>query len=85
VIQDFYLEHQVDVEVSDEDNNGRTKLIGDDTGGVGAPSVETFAPNPIGSSLVGESCPSAVDQTTTTAPLGNEQKKKHVAFRTKRK
>jgi hypothetical protein len=34
---------------------------------------------------VGESCPSAADQTTTTAPLGDGQKKKRVVLGTKRK
>jgi hypothetical protein len=71
--------------LSDEDNNGQSKPASDDAGGDGANSVETLAPNPIGSSLAGESRPSAADQTTTTAPLGDGQKKKHVVLGTKRK
>jgi hypothetical protein len=49
------------------------------------PSVEALAPNPIGSSLPGESRPSADDRTTTTTPSGGDQKKRHVALGTKRK
>jgi hypothetical protein len=71
--------------LSDEDNNGRKEPAGDDAEGEGAPTVETLAPNPIGSSSAGESRPSAADQTTTAAPSGGGQKKKHVALETKRK
>jgi hypothetical protein len=81
--RDLYPEHQVDVEVSDEDNNGQTELVSDDVGGVGAPSVETLAPNPIGSSAAETPCPSATDQTIATAPSGSGQKKKRVALSTK--
>jgi hypothetical protein len=49
--QDFYPDCQIDVELSDKDNNGQKEPIGDDAGGEGAPSVETLTPNLIGSSL----------------------------------
>jgi hypothetical protein len=55
------------VEMSDEDNIGQKEPVGDDAEGEGAPTVETLAPNPIGSSSVGESCPSATGRTTVAA------------------
>jgi hypothetical protein len=85
IIQDLHPDREIDVEMSDEDNNGQNELAGDDAGGDGAPSVETLAPNPIGSSLAGESCPSATDRTTTTAPSSGGQKKKRVVLGTKHK
>jgi hypothetical protein len=48
------------------------------------PSVKTLAPNPIGSSLAGESHPSTANRTTTTAPSGGGQKKRRVVLGTKR-
>jgi hypothetical protein len=47
--------------------------------------VETLAPNPIGSSSVGEFRPSAADRTNAAAPSGGGPRKKCVALRTKRK
>jgi hypothetical protein len=73
------------VVVSDEDNHGQTEPVDDDARGVGAPSVETFTPNPIGSSAAEIPCPSTTDQTTAATPLGGGQKKKHVMLGTKRK
>jgi hypothetical protein len=52
---------------------------------VGAPSVETFAPNLIRSSTAETPHPSAADQTITTTPSGSGQKRKRVALGTKRK
>jgi hypothetical protein len=57
VIQDLYPDREVDAELPDEDNNGQKEPASDDAGGEGAPSVETLAPNPIGSSLAGEPHP----------------------------
>jgi hypothetical protein len=68
--QDLYPDRVVDVELSHEDSNGQEKPTGDDAKGEGVPPVETLAPNPIGSSLAGESCPSVTDRTTATAPSG---------------
>jgi hypothetical protein len=68
VTQDLYPEHQVDVEVSDEDNTGREEPTDNDAKGVGAPSIETLAPNLIESILVELTHPSTTDQTATTAP-----------------
>jgi hypothetical protein len=59
--QYLYPDHQVDVEVFGEDNNGQKELIGDDAGGVGAPSVKPLAPNPIRSNTVETPHPSAID------------------------
>jgi hypothetical protein len=83
VTQDLYPECQVDIEVSYEDNSGQKESVGDDAGGVGAPLVETFAPDPIESSVAEKSLPSTTDQTTTIAPSGSGQKKKCVALGTK--
>jgi hypothetical protein len=85
VIQDLYPDRVVDVELSDEDNIGQKEPANNDAEGEGAPLVEALAPNPIGSSLAGEPCPSTVDQTTTTAPSGTEKRKKCVALETKHK
>jgi hypothetical protein len=71
--------------LSDEDNVGSNEPIGDDAGGNGAPSAETLAPNPIGSSSVGETRPSAVDQAVPITPSDDGQKKKLVVLETKRK
>jgi hypothetical protein len=45
----------------------------------------TLAPKLVGSSLAGESRPSATDRTTTTAASGGSQKKNRVVLGTKRK
>jgi hypothetical protein len=71
--------------LSDEDNAGPNEPVGDDAGGNKAPSAETFAPNPIGSSSAGETRPSAADQAVPTAASDEGQKKKHVVLRTKHK
>jgi hypothetical protein len=85
VIQDLYPNREIDVALSDEDNVGLNEPAGDDVGGNGAPSVETLAPNPIGSSSAGETCPSTTDRAASTAPSGGGQKKKCVVLGTKRK
>jgi hypothetical protein len=61
VTQDLYPDREIDVALSDKDNAGPNEPIGDDAGGNKAPSAETLAPNSIGSSLVGETHPSATD------------------------
>jgi hypothetical protein len=83
VIQDLYPAREIDVELSDEDNTRQNEPTSDDAGGDGVPLVETLAPNPISSSLVGESRPSAADRTTTTTLSGGGQKKKRVVLGTK--
>jgi hypothetical protein len=69
--------------LSDEDNVGLNEHVGDDARGNGAPSAETLAPNPIGSSSAGEICPSSVDQVVPIAPSSGDQKKKCVVLGTK--
>jgi hypothetical protein len=69
--------------LSNEDNVGLNELVGDDARGNGAPSAETLAPNPIGSSSAGEIHPSSVDQVIPIAPSSGDQKKKCVVFGTK--
>jgi hypothetical protein len=71
--------------LSSEDNVWPNELAGDDAGVNGAPSVETHTPNPIGSSSVGETHPSAVDQDASTSPSGGGQKKKCVVLGIKHK
>jgi hypothetical protein len=78
VTQELYLDREIDVALSDEDNVGLNEPIGDDAEGNGVPSAETLAPNPIRSSSAGETHPSAVDQAVPTAPSGSGQKKKCV-------
>jgi hypothetical protein len=85
VFQDLYPDHEVDVELFDEDDIGQREPAGDDVEGEEAPSVETLAPNPIRSNLAVESHPSAADRTTSTAPSSGGQKKKRVVLGTKRK
>jgi hypothetical protein len=75
VTQDLYPDREISVALSDEDNIGLNEPIGDDAGGNGAPSAETLAPNPIGSSSAGETFPSAIDQAAPTTPSCGGQKK----------
>jgi hypothetical protein len=75
VFQDLYPDYEVDAELSDGDNIGQKEPTGDDAEGEGAPSVETLALNPIGSSIAEESHPSATDRTTTAAPSGVGKRK----------
>jgi hypothetical protein len=83
VTHDLYPDREIDVVLSDEDNVRPNELIGDDAGGIRAPSAETLAPNPIGSSSAGETRPSAADQAVPTAPSGDGQKKNRVVLGTK--
>jgi hypothetical protein len=78
VTQELYLDREIDVALSDEDNVGLNEPIGDDAEGNRVPSAETLAPNPIRSSSAGETHPSAADQAVPTAPSGSGQKKKRV-------
>jgi hypothetical protein len=77
VTHGLYPDRQIDVALSDEDNAGPNDPVGndvgDDVGGNGAPSAETLAPNPIGSSSAGGTRPSAADQAIPTAPSGGGQ------------
>jgi hypothetical protein len=85
VIQDLYPDREIDVALFDEDNVGPNEPAGDDAKGNGAPSIETFVPNPIGSSSVGQIRPSAANQDASTASSGDSQKKKCIVLGTKRK
>jgi hypothetical protein len=67
----------------DEDNVGPNKPTGDDAGGNGPSSVETLAPNLIGSSSVGETYPLADDRAASTTPSGSGEKKIGVVLGTK--
>jgi hypothetical protein len=61
VTQDLYPDQEIDVVLSNDDNAGPNKLVGDDAGGNGAPLAETLAPNLIESSSAGETRPSALN------------------------
>jgi hypothetical protein len=78
VTQELYLDREIDVALSDEDNVGLNEPIGDDAEGNGVPSAETLALNPIRSNSAGETHPSAADQAVPTAPSSSGQKKKRV-------
>jgi hypothetical protein len=84
--QDLYPACPVDAEVSDSNHDGQDDPTGDDDGGQGAPSAEPTVPHLIGSSTAAQVRPSATDQLTTTARLGNgPPKKKHLVLASKRK
>jgi hypothetical protein len=85
VIQNLYPDREIDVALSDENNIRPNEPAGDDAGGNGAPSVETLAPNLIGSNSAGETRSSAANQVASTAPSGGGQKKKRVMLGTKHK
>jgi hypothetical protein len=74
--QDLYPAHPVNAELSDSNYDGPDDPTGDDDGGQGAPSAGLIVPNLIGSGMVEQVRPSAVDQLTTAAPLGSDQPKK---------
>jgi hypothetical protein len=85
VIRDLYPDRQADVKLSDRDNdNGQSKPTGDEAEGKGTPSTELITPNPIDSSVAGDTRPSVVGQIVA-ASLGSRQKKKHVPLASKRK
>jgi hypothetical protein len=66
--QNLYPGHQIDVELSDGDDNGRLKPSGDDTEDGGAPSVEQITPNPIDSSTLEQVHSLAANQVDPTVP-----------------
>jgi hypothetical protein len=85
VIRDLYPDRQADVKLSDRDNdNGQSKPTGDEAKGKGTPSTEPITPNPIDSSVAGDTHPSVVSQIVA-ASSGSRQKKKHVPLASKRK
>jgi hypothetical protein len=72
--------------LSDSDHDGQDDPTGGDDGGQGAPSAKPTVPNLIGSGMVAQVLPSAVDQLTTAAPLDScHPKKKHLVLVSKRK
>jgi hypothetical protein len=72
--------------LSDGDYDGQNKPAGDGARGQGVPSTELIAPNPIGSSMAEQICPSAAERTTTAIPSDtDQQKKKYVMLASKLK
>jgi hypothetical protein len=68
-MHNLYPDRQVDVELSDGDDNVLKEPTGDDADDGGAASAEHIAPNPIGSNVLGQAHPSVVDQVDATTPL----------------
>jgi hypothetical protein len=61
VIQDLYPDRQVDVELSDgENNNESIQPTSDEAEGKAVPSTKPITPNPTKSSVAGDTHPSAV-------------------------
>jgi hypothetical protein len=77
MVQDLYPDHQVDVELSDGDNNRRKESAGNDAEDKGAPLAEPTAPNLISSNAAGQTHPSAADRVDTTTASGIGHKRKH--------
>jgi hypothetical protein len=73
--QDLYPERQVDVELSDGENDGQKEPADDDAEGKGGSSTELIALNPIRSSMVGQIHHSAVGQVDAVVPSWSGQKK----------
>jgi hypothetical protein len=76
-MQILYPNRQIDVELSDDDNNVLKEPADDDADGRGATSAEHVAPNPIDSNLLGQAHPSVVDRVEATAPSTYGQKRKY--------
>jgi hypothetical protein len=75
-MQNLYLDHPVDVELSYDDNNVLKKPASDIANDGGATSVKHIAPNLIDSNLLGQAHPLVVDWVEATAPLAGGQKRK---------
>jgi hypothetical protein len=71
--------------LSDSNHDEQDDPTGDDDGGQGEPSAEPIVPNLIGSDMVVQALPSAIDQLITVAPLGSGHPKKRIALVSKRK
>jgi hypothetical protein len=76
-MQNIYPDHQVDVELSDGDDNVPKEPAGDDAEGGGATLAKLIAPNLIGSNVLGRAHPSVVGRVDAIAPLASRQKRKH--------
>jgi hypothetical protein len=84
--QDLYPARLVDAEVSDSNHDGQDDPMGNDDGSQGTPLAKPIVPNLIGSGTAAQVHPSAVEQLTTTAPLGSgPPKKKCLVLASKRK
>jgi hypothetical protein len=78
VVQDPYPDRQVNIELSNGDDNGRKEHASDDAEDRGAYLAEPIAPNPISSSVAKQTHPSAAGRVDTTVTSGSGQKKKHL-------
>jgi hypothetical protein len=84
-MQNLYLDHQVDVELLDGDDNVLKEPTDDDADDGGATSAEIITPNPISSNMVGQAHPSVADRVDATSPLAGGQKRKRPSSTLKRK
>jgi hypothetical protein len=84
-MQNLYLDHQVDVELLDGDDNVLKEPTDDDADDGGATSAEIIAPNPIVSNMVGQAHPSVADRVDATSPPASGQKRKRPSSALKRK
>jgi hypothetical protein len=76
MIQNLYLDRQVDVELSDGDNNRRKESAGNDAEDKSASLAEPIIPNRISSGMVGQTHPSAADRVDTTVASSSGHKRK---------
>jgi hypothetical protein len=67
-----------------DNNNGQNKPTSDDVEGKGVPSPGSIVPNPIESSVAGDTRPLAIGQIVI-ASSGSRQKKKNVLLESKHK
>jgi hypothetical protein len=81
-MQNIYPDRQVDVELSDCNDNVLKEPTAD---GGGATSTKHIAPNPIGSNVLGQAYPSVIGQVDATAPTASGQKRKRPPPALKRK
>jgi hypothetical protein len=75
-MQNLYPDHQVDVELSDGDDNVLKKPTSDDADDGGATSAEHITPNLIGSNAVGQAHPLVANWVDATTPSTGGQKRK---------
>jgi hypothetical protein len=85
VVQDLYPERQVDVELSNGDNNGRKESAGDDAEDKGASLAEPIAPNLISYGVAGQTHAPTADRIDPTVASGSGHKRKHIVVGSKRK
>jgi hypothetical protein len=82
---DLYPPHQVDADLSDNTDEDRKQIAGDDVEGPGITSIEPITSNPIGSNMAAPVCPPVADQPVSAAPPSGGHKQKCIRLASKRK